>query len=53
MKKTYITPQTVEYKMEISQMVCVSGTMDPNATPIENPNEVGSRSVDFFEDEDF
>jgi len=48
MKKTYTAPTLEEHKIAITQIICVSGPLDPNQT-IDNPSDVGARPLDDFE----
>ena len=48
MKKTYTAPKLEEHKIAITQIICVSGQLDPNQT-ITDPNVVGARAFDEFE----
>lgn len=56
MKKTYQQPATTVEKLEIQQMICVSG--NPPAITIDSSGEVeagevGSRGSGFFDDDDY
>lgn len=48
MKKTYTAPTLEEHKIAITQIICLSGPLDPNQT-IDNPSDVGARPLDEFE----
>ncbi|MBP3788335.1 MAG: hypothetical protein J6I52_01795 [Prevotella sp.] len=51
MKKTYIAPEIMEQKIQLSNIICVSGTLDSEQT-IDDANRIGSRGGSFWDDED-
>ena len=48
MKKTYTAPTLEEHKIARTQIICVSGQLDPEQT-ITTPEGVGARAFDEFE----
>jgi len=51
MKKKYIAPVIMEHKVELNQMICVSGTLDSTES-ITTRDAVGSRRYDDFWDDE-
>ena len=59
MKKTYINPTTTIVNIKLQQMVATSTpqtqTLNNKETPIDDPNDIGARSMrnSMWDDEDF
>jgi len=52
MKKTYIAPEIMEQKIQLTNIICVSGDLYSTQT-ITDTNKIGSRGGEFWDEDDY